>query len=256
MRHSAYLLLCVFFISCNNDAEKTEPVVHDSTAVEGKDSIVIHTDTTIIKSDSVIKPVIPPDEKTNKPKSASIAYSYFTAIKRNEVKNINVRLDINNPESVTRTALKAIEKKQILNSRDADTNFTSTLSIPLYDSVEVSLQDPANDYTLSRINHSKDKQKVDTVNGNLWGWTVLTKTDKKETRLILKITAYMPSGEEVLDNRSIPIRIQLEQTMLRKLWATLLDDPKYFLTVILVPLIGYLGKKYFDKKKAAKENQT
>lgn len=253
MRRTAYLLLCVFFFSCNNDAEKTEPVVHDSAAVEGNDSTVIHTDTAIIKSDSVIKPVIPPAKK---PKSASIAYSYFTAIKRNEVKNINVRLDINNPESVTRTALKEIEKKQLLNSRDADTNFTSTLSIPLYDSVEVNLQDPANDYTLSRINHSKDKQKVDTVNGNLWGWTVLTKTDKKETRLILKITAYMPSGEEVLDNRSIPIRIQLEQTMLRKLWATLLDDPKYFLTMILVPLIGYLGKKYFDKKKAAKENQT
>ncbi len=253
MRHLAYLLLFLFIFSCNNEAEKTEPVVHDSAAVEGKDSTVIHTDTAIIKSDSVIKPVIP---TANKPKSASIAYSYFTAIKRNEVKNINVHLDINNPESVTRTALKAIEKKQLLSSRDADTNFTNTLSIPLYDSVEVALEDPANDYTLSRINHSKDKQKVDTVNGNLWGWTVLTKTDKKETRLILKITAYMPSGEEVLDNRSIPIRIKLEQTMLRKLWATLLDDPKYFLTVILVPLIGYLGKKYFDKKKAAKENQT
>jgi hypothetical protein len=253
MRSFAYLLLCVFFYSCNNESEKIEHPVYDSAAVEGKDSTVIHTDTAIIKSDSVIRPVAPP---ANKPKSASIAYSYFTAIKRNEVKNINVRLDINNPESVTRTALKAIEKKQLLNSRDADTNFTSTLSIPLYDSVEVTLEDPAGDYTLSRINHTKDKQKVDTVNGNIWGWTVLTKTDKKETRLILKITAYMPSGEEVLDNRSIPIRIQLEQTMLRKLWASLLDDPKYFLTVILVPVIGYLGKKYFDKKKTAKETQT
>ncbi len=253
MRLPVHLLLFLFFFSCNNDSEKTETLVHDSAAVEGKDSTVIHTDTTIIKSDSVIKPVIPP---ANKPKSASIAYSYFTAIKRNEVKNINVRLDINNPETVTRAALKAIEKKQLINGTDADTNFTSTLSIPLYDSVEVTLQDPASDYTLSRINHSKDKQKVDTVNGNLWGWTVLTKTDKKETKLILKITAYMPSGEEVLDNRSIPIRIKLEQTMLRKLWAALLDDPKYFLTVILVPLIGYLGKKYFDKKKAAKENQS
>ena len=83
MQRSASLLLCVFFFSCNNDAEKTEHPVHDSTAVEGNDSTVIHPDTAIIKSDSVIKPVNPP---TNKPKSASIAYSYFTAIKRNEVK--------------------------------------------------------------------------------------------------------------------------------------------------------------------------
>jgi hypothetical protein len=245
MRSFAYLLLCVFFFSCNNESEKIE--TKDSVAVKPGTSdtaVVTPVDTTTIA-------------KIVKRKSANIAYSYFNSIKRNDLKYIGAYLSIKMPEAKARETLRKIEREQHINSENEDSSIIRSLNIPLvYDSVEIELMDPAADYTIVKTGHKKDKQRIDTVNGNKWEWSVLTKTDKKSTTLILKITAYLPEGSEELENRSIPIRIKLEQSIVRKLWAVLLDDPKYLLTVILVPLIAFFGKRYFDKKKKAKENQT
>lgn len=166
-------------------------------------------------------------------------------------------LSINKPEARVRDTLRQIERRETVNSTDDDSSIINSLHIPLvYEHVEISLEDPAGDYDIKPVGHASNKQRIDTIRGNKWDWSILTKTDKPSTTLILKITAYLPDSSEELENRKIPIRIKLEQNMIRKLWAALLDDPKYFLTVILVPVIGYLGKKYFDKKKAAKQENT
>lgn len=236
-------IILLIACSCNNAGKPENIPGVDST--ESIDSTA-HIDT------SNTNPRIIP-RILQKQKSAVLGYSYFTTIKRNELKNIRAYLNINFPESKVRDTLRKIERLQQVDIKDKDTNIINTLNINLYDYIEVNLLDPAKDYTITPVNHTADKQKVDTIKGNNWGWSVLTKTDKNATSLILKVTAYMPDSTAELDNRVIPIRIKLEKNIFRKLWTVLLDDPKYFLVVILVPLIAFLGKRYLAGKKREPE---
>jgi hypothetical protein len=247
LKHLSYAaIILLIACSCNNAGETTSSPDIDSTDVI--DSIAA-VDSTAVVDTAGGKHIIIIPRILQKQKSAILGYSYFTTIKRNELKNIRAYLNIKFPESKVRDKLRKIEKLQQVDIQDKDTNIINTLNINLYDYIEVNLLDPAKDYTITPINHTADKQKVDTIRGNNWGWSVLTKTDKNATSLILKVTAYMPDSTAELDNRVIPIRIKLEKNILRKLWTVLLDDPKYFLVVILVPLIAFLGKRYFDRKK-------
>jgi hypothetical protein len=245
MKKFGMIAIFAFFISCNNAGEKIEVEATDSAAVAP-------VDTAIAAADSVNRPII--NIQTNR-KSANIAYSYFTTIKRNEVKHIMAYLSINKPEAKVKDTLRQIERTSTVNSENEDSSIINSLYIPLvYESIEISLIDLAGDYSITPTGHTSNKQRIDTVKGNKWDWSIITKTDKPSTTLILKITAYLSGDREELERREIPIRIKLEQNIIRKLWATLLDDPKYFLTVILVPLFAYFGKRYFDKKKASKRN--
>jgi hypothetical protein len=255
MKKISVFTFFILMIACNNASESIPVNPADTTAV-GTDSIApVPVDTATFNPVDSIAPT--PTEVTKFRKSANIAYSYFNTIKRNEVKHIMAYLSINKPEARVRDTLRQIERTETVNSTDDDSSIINSLHIPLvYEHVEISLEDPAGDYDIKPVGHASNKQRIDTIRGNKWDWSILTKTDKPSTTLILKITAYLPDSTEELENRKIPIRIKLEQNMIRKLWAALLDDPKYFLTVILVPVIGYLGKKYFDKKKAAKQENT
>lgn len=239
------VIILLIACSCNNASEVKETTDPNTTTTVGVDSVAnIDTPNT---NPRIIPRIL------QKQKSAILGYSYFTTIKRNELKNIRAYLNINFPESKVRDTLRKIERLQQVDIKDKDTNIINTLNINLYDYIEVNLLDPAKDYTITPVNHTADKQKVDTIKGNNWGWSVLTKTDKNATSLILKVTAYMPDSTAELDNRVIPIRIKLEKNIFRKLWTVLLDDPKYFLVVILVPLIAFLGKRYFTGKKREPE---
>jgi hypothetical protein len=252
------VIILLIACSCNNSGDRAIPDTPPTTDIEpskGIDSIAAvdstgHLDTT--RNTPIILPHVLPAQKQ---KSAILGYSYFKAIKRNELKNIRAYLNIKFPESKVRDTLHKIEKMQQVDIKDKDTNIINTLDIPLYDYIEVNLLDPAKDYTITPINHTADKQKVDTVRGNNWGWSVLTKTDKNTTSLTFKVTAYMPDSTAILDTRTVTIDIKLEKNIFRKLWAVLLDDPKYFLAVILVPLIAFLGKRYFDRKKREPEKK-
>jgi hypothetical protein len=247
MRLFIFFLLIAFTTACNNASERIDH--RDTTTTAGVDTSAITTADT-----GTIRPIL----KIVKRKSASIAYSYFTTIQRTELKHISAYLSINTPEAKVRDTLRKIERIQRIQSEKEDSSIINSLSLPLvYDYVEINLMDPAGDYTITKVGHNNDKQLIDTIKGNQWDWTVMTKTNKKTTKLILKITAYLPNASEELENRSIPIRIKLEQNMLRKIWAVLLDDPKYLLSAILIPLFAFFGKRYFDKKKAAnRESQT
>ncbi|MBX9782627.1 MAG: hypothetical protein K2X48_04950 [Chitinophagaceae bacterium] len=246
MKHITRLILFLFIYSCNNEGDIHIPIADTSATVTDSSTTAVDT---AVKGNDTTRFI----QKTISRKSANIAYSYFNIIKRNELKNIRAHLTINKPEAKTRDTLRQIERQQQVNSSNDDSSIINSLHIPLvYEDVEINLLGPAGDYTITKVGHNTDKQKIDTLNGNTWGWTVITKTDKPSTQLVLKITAYKPDASEELENRSIPIRIKLEQNIIRKLWAVLLDDPKYLLTVILVPVIGYFGKKYYDRKMASK----
>lgn len=254
MKKIGVFVLLIMSIACNNASEVSTVDPADTTAATDTTTPTAVDTATFIPVDTTAPA---PTEVPGVRKSANIAYSYFNTIKRNEVKHIMAYLSINKPQAKVRDTLRQIERTETVNSTDEDSSIINSLHIPLvYEHVEISIQDPAGDYSIQPVGHASNKQRIDTIRGNKWDWSIVTKTDKPSTTLILKITAYLPDSTEELENRKIPIRIKLEQNVIRKLWATLLDDPKYFLTVILVPLIGYFGKKYFDKRKAAKQENS
>jgi hypothetical protein len=70
--------------------------------------------------------------------------------------------------------------------------------------------------------------------------------------LVLKVDAEKPGGGiENLAPRSIPIKIDIDANIFRSVWIYMGDNPGVVLTAILIPLVAYFGKRYFDGKKKA-----
>jgi hypothetical protein len=163
----AYLpiILSLIILSCNNDASmpsdiRDSTVAVDSTATVPPDSSGFPTVDTIHTIIPVIRPV--------PGKSATLGYSYFPEMSRGETRDVNVYVSVKNPSSRIRDTLQVIVNEQ--NPAPAskqDTSVIYTINVIVYEALEISLVDPAKDFTITAI-HPSERQVIDTVDGNRW----------------------------------------------------------------------------------------
>ncbi len=224
------------FLACNSSAD-VHPKDMDST-ITVPDSATVIPDTGKHLVDTSHHTI---SDGSKPGKSAILGYSYFPIIKRNETKDINVYVSIIHPESEVRSTLKLIVNEQTQHPiTKEDTSAIYTINVIVYKSLDISLVDPAGDFTITRI-HPADKQQIDTINGNRWHWTINTKTDKKETKLILKVVAQKPEGvTEQFEDKTIVLNVQIDPNIVRTFFNYLTDNPKVTIP-ILVSLIGFIG---------------
>ncbi len=183
-------------------------------------------------------------------KSGLLGYSFFKEMKRSETKNIHAFISIRHSESALRDTIRIINAQEEPNTRN-DTVSIFTQNILLYRYVDIQLLDPDHSFGIEQI-HNSARQEVNDTDGNHWQWAVTPKTDKKNARLILKVVAEKPNEPaEPFESRTIPITIHVNTNIVRQLWIYLYDHPEYVFTAILIPLVAYIGKKIFDRRKAA-----
>jgi hypothetical protein len=180
-----------------------------------------------------------------KEKSASMGYSYPYNIKRNATRNINVYVTVHHPESAAKdTILRTLAEQKVMVS-GTDSDVVEVISIPVYQKIGVWLIDPDSLFHKTRIDD--EVQVIDAVHGNHWRWTISTSTDRPSGTLVLKTHTFGPNGRFKDKNIVIPVVIDNEGYF-RRLWIYLLDNPALLITLLILPVLAYFGKRLLDRK--------
>jgi len=250
----------LFACSCNNSGS-TE-VKTDSGAVVSSDSTKAASDSTAAKVDTAAfkvdtgTAVTPPDTSTKVAgyplKRAVLGYSYFKSMKRKETRYIHAVISIVHPESNVRDTLKILNTQDGLErGNDTSSIFTRNMSVYRYVDVQlVNAEDSA--FKIVKI-HDSSRQEIDTLAGNHWEWAVTPVTDNGTGILVLKVVAEKPNGSrESFEAQSIPITIEVNLDIFRRVWNWMQDNPGKVLTLILIPVIGFLFRRYVFKGKGDK----
>ena len=88
------------------------------------------------------------------------------------------------------------------------------------------------------------RQQMNFNDGNQWTWEIFAKTaDSPTSKLKLRIVTEGPAEYE---EKTLLINIKVEHNFVRKIYDFLMDNPKTTIS-ILVAVLGFLGKKLWDK---------
>lgn len=260
----AFIIIIFVLIDCNNgtlssdqkDADSTISVIdtidHNTKPPINIDTVVRKNNDSHKRIDSVKKMnsqklndtsivILPIDIA---PRSGILGYSYFKEMQQNETRSITAYLSIINPASKIIDKLNKINS-DVLPERRNDTASVFTENMLLYKFVTITLIDPDNDFTQKPI-HNNNRQKIDTINGNSWQWEVSPKTDKTHTRLMLKVVAETPTGDEnEFKSKNIPIDIAVDLNIFRSIYNWIYKNPEKALVLIIIPLVIFFGNKLF-----------
>lgn len=225
---------------------ENSPLAHDHLSAPAVEN---NTATPAIIPISPTKAIIP------KEKSARLAYNYSSEMKRNVSEDINVYVSIVNSSSfVKATLMKIIAKQKNPNTHKTNTDSIVTANILLFKRIKVVLMDPESAFKVDST-FGNGWQDVDSIGDNRWRWTVIPKTSQPNAKLIIKVTAQTPTGAvKDIDDRTFFINVEMTGPfqMIREWWIYLQEHPQLFLTVIIIPLIAFFGRRYFDRKKEQK----
>lgn len=184
-------------------------------------------------------------------RTARLGYNFPPEMKRNESKDINVYVSLVNTSGVVRENLMRIVTLQ-QNSRTGEPIRDSILvaDISVYSRLRVDLLDPDSAFRVKRV-FGEVWQIIDSTGDNRWRWNVVARTDARRAKLVVKVIAETPEGAtRDIDDRTFFIRIKMVGfgQVIRSWLVYLQDNPGMVLTVILIPLIGYFGKRYLDRR--------
>ena len=254
---SIILLLNACAGSPKDESYAESPEYLDSADVEiefGTDETEkpIYLDTAVYVPDILS---IPPSEVNPSLKSATLGYSYPPTLSKGEIGDVNVQVEIKNPNSTLRAQLVEVLISQ---SKDHNPKGDSILiyseSIPFYNELDISLSDDAKDFELS-AKHLNNTQAIDSVSGNSWHWTIIPVTDKKTAQLMLKVVAKDINGNsKVFEPKRIFISIKLDnETGFRRIINYLWENPAVSIP-ILISFFGFIG--FLIKQKVTKKNSN
>lgn len=287
VKHS-FILLLAFILACNSaQQQEQQSDSTDTTAItSGSGNHVDANDTMLVTTAPVMEPEhlqsAPPErmapeitptsvnsESTSldtaednssaivstvenpMKKQATMGYSYPTKMTRGQSSDFNVFVSLVNSQSKVLDTLQKIVAKQMADDNNASVKHVmEATNIFLYHKLKVELLDPDKAFELTPV-HNNSEQVVDEFGDNKWRWNVKPVANRKDARLILKVIAERPNGNsEPIVDETIHINVNIDEGMfVRNIWIYALDHYEWFLTAILVPLITFLGKRWFDRKK-------
>jgi hypothetical protein len=197
----------------------------------------VDTSATIVDTTSIASPSADQEKRYS-----ILGYSYFKSMRQNETRNINAYVTVVNPATKVIDTLRQINN-EVLPERQNDTASIFTQNIILYKYLDITLIDPGSDFVIKQV-HDSARQKIDSVDGNLWSWAITPKTNKREARLILRVVAEKPDGSrEPFQAKNIPININLDRGIFRAIYIWLFENPEKALVLILIPLVAFFWKQ-------------
>jgi len=234
LKYACTILLILVFCACANRADRPLPA-HDSTAV-GRG-----TDTETAVPGNATTPA------NGGPRSAVLGFSYFGTMKRQQTKNIHAFISVKNPHGAVKDTLTMLNIEDGL-EKNNDTSIILTKDILVYKYVKITLLNTDSSFAIVPLVDSM-RQLVDTILGNHWEWSVTATGDKPQGVLYMKVEAETPAGSvPILAAKTIVVKIDLEYNIFRGIWDYMFDNPKTVLTIIIIPIVAFFGKKLFDRK--------
>ena len=186
-------------------------------------------------------------------RTATLGYSYYKHMMQHETRSVVAYISINNPASVIISRVEELNgNPEPVRRNDTFSVFTYNKNFLVYKYVEVSLLQNDSDFIQQALQLS-DRQEVDTLNGNKWVWNITPKTTKKHASLTLRVIAEKPDGNrESFESQNIAIDIIIDKNITRNVWDWMMDNPGKTLTLVIIPLIAFFGKKLFGGDKTQK----
>lgn len=219
-------------------------------AVEGSGRAPASEDTAIVIEEPPGNPQsLPPNAQPAR--SAILGYSYFSHMRQHETRSVYAFISINNPQSVIVSTVKDLSADEIpIRKNDTVTIDTYKLNMLLYKYVDVNLLQNDSDFIIHEV-HPSARQEIDSVDGNKWQWNITPKTTKEFTTLTLNVVAEKPNGSrDRFESRNIAIDIAIDKNLNRSVWNWMMDNPGKTLTLVIIPLVAFFGKRLFgDNKK-------
>lgn len=87
-------------------------------------------------------------------------------------------------------------------------------------------------------------------------WNITPKTTKEFTILTLNVIAEKPNGSrQNFESRNIAIDITIDKSLGRKVWDWMMDNPGKTLTIVIIPLVAFFGKRIFGNGKNEKPKE-
>jgi hypothetical protein len=195
----------------------------------------------------------PASVSDEEPKSAVMCYSYPYSMSRNQTRDVNVYITVNNPASAALDSTKIIVHEQQPGGNDSTVIACFDHNVVAYKYLKVQLMDVSGAFKIDSL-QIPGRQELNTEFHNQWHWKIMTASTEDSVSLIIKITAEKLKGfQDPLPEITVPIKIKISPPPFRKIWEYLVDNPKLCLTAILIPVVSYFGKKIFDGKKNDKE---
>jgi hypothetical protein len=184
-------------------------------------------------------------------RTARLAYNCPAEMRRNESKDINVYVSLANPPGVMRdNLLRIVTLQQDPGTSRQVRDSVVVTDVSVYHRLRVDLLDPDSAFRVKRV-FGEAWQTVDSAADNRWRWNVVAITNARTAKLVVKVIAETPEGAtRDIDDRTFYIRIKMVGLgqVIRSWLVYLQDNPGMVITVILIPLIGYFGKRYFDRR--------
>lgn len=194
----------------------------------------------------------PPPPEAQPARSAILGYSYFSHMRQHETRSVYAYISINNPQSVVISTVRNLSANENpVRRNDTVTINTYDLNMLLYKYVDVNLLQNDSDFIIHEV-HPSARQEIDSVYGNKWQWNITPKTTKKFASLTLNVIAEKPNGSrDRFESRNISIDIAIDKSLNRTVWSWMMDNPGKTLTLVIIPLVAFFGKRIFGDKKAA-----
>ncbi|HSZ35253.1 MAG TPA: hypothetical protein VK772_18200, partial [Puia sp.] len=182
-------------------------------------------------------------------RQALLGYSYFKKIQQGRSKDINVFVSIKFPASRIVDTLTKLSKPESGEFK----NDTATVATEIFednladcDSVDVTLTDPSAAFKIDSFGLTR--QPIAAL--SRWTWAVTPLTNLKKANLILNATPRRKDGSpKTIDPKVIIIEIEIVPGFFRNLWIYINDNPWTIMTVIIIPLAVFLGKRLFKTQK-------
>lgn len=173
-----------------------------------------------------------------------LGYSFPSFMSVYESKNIHAFISIKFSGSQVRDTLQTI----IFEDEDSNNKDSIVIKerIPLFDYVSIDLIALDSFIKITNNIHPNSRQRLDTISGNKWSWTIRAESaDRPSSRLKLVIRTENP---QYFKERTIPIAIKVDTNFFRRIYNFLIENPSVLVVAILIPLITFIGKRFFKEK--------
>jgi len=216
------------------------------------EEINIAKDSIRVLRDSVIKTESSVNAFVDSAKEAILGYSYFKKMQQGNSKDINVFVSIKFPASTLIDTLKKINIPETGEFKNDTPSIATSMfpnNISDCDSVDVTLTDPERSFNIDTLGSTR--QPVAEL--SRWTWAVTPVTDNKSAKLILNaVPIRKDHSTRNINPEVIIITVEIVPSFFRKLWIFINNNPWTIITVIIIPLIAFFGKRLFGSKNQKK----
>ncbi|HRI20893.1 MAG TPA: thrombospondin type 3 repeat-containing protein [Panacibacter sp.] len=194
------------------------------------------------------------------PGKATLGFSYYPVIKKNETRDLRVTVIINGTGAQVKNKIRTIEKEELQFTELNDSSIVCIVNnIEAYKKLKISLVYDKKDFTITPVN-TEEEQELDFVNGNNWHWKVRAESDDPHNgNITLLINAETPDGiKHKISEKQVNIKIVIDDpvSFLDQTGNWIGKNIQFILSAMVIPFVIFIYNKRKKKDEERKKGDN